>query len=109
MTTVRRVCRTLKLGRYELKKPGAITPRSSQIPYGWRRDGGGLCHHPEEWSLVLEMKWLRERGLSLHKIAAKLNDDGVPTKNKRRWHAKSVSQILEFNAPILKTNKPIRR
>lgn len=109
LTTVRRVCRTLGIGPYLRRKDGDIPSQSSQVPYGWERRGAGLRRHPDEWTRVLEMHRLRKQGLSFHKIAAHLTDTNVHSKNGRRWHAKSVSQILEFNALNFKRTKRTRR
>ena len=37
---------------------------------------------------------LRAEGLSLARIAAKLNDDGLPTATGKTWHASTVRQVL---------------
>lgn len=46
-------------------------------------------------SPVLErMKALRSEGLGFDRIARRLNDEGVPTRSRGRWHGFGVNQIL---------------
>ncbi len=97
LTTVLRVCRTLKIGRYSEQIPSELRSNSSQQPYGWKSMNGVLEKDPDEWHCVELMFQLRSQGLSLHKIAAELTHLKMPTKNGGRWFAKSVSQILKFN------------
>lgn len=96
-TTVRRVCRTLKIGRYREQVPSDIPSKSSQIPFGWNSVNGFLEKNPEERRCVEMMFKFREEGKSLHWIAAEMTRRGIKTKNGGKWHAKTVSQILELN------------
>ena len=107
LSTVRRVCRTLKIGNYSVVN-GAIVSRSSQPPFGWDVVQGQLKHNPLEWAWVQKIHDLRLSGTSLHKIADYLTTQNVSTKNGGRWFAKTVSQILNYNNPHL-INKPIKR
>jgi predicted DNA-binding protein (UPF0251 family) len=100
-TTVRRTCRTLKLGSYRDLKAGAVRALSSQAPFGWDLVQGELRRNPEEWEWVVEIRRMRMGGQSLRKIADYLRTQKVATKNGGQWHAKTVSQILKFNAPYL--------
>ena len=104
-TTVRRICRTLKIGRYSDEIPSELKSNSSQQPYGWKSVNGILEKEPSEWQCVEIMFHLHEGGLSLHKIAAELTQRGIPTKNGGRWFAKSISQILKFNKRFHEPNK----
>lgn len=97
LTTVRRACRTLKIGPNGIQPTGSISSRSSQTPFGWTLFYGHLQTNKEEWKWVLKIHFMRQSGYSLHKIAAFLCERNVPTKNGGRWFAKTVSQILEFN------------
>ncbi len=105
LTTVLRVCRTLKIGRYSEQIPCGMRSNSSQQPYGWKSVNGILEKEPSEWQCVELMFQLRHQGFSLHKIAAELTHRKVPTKNGGRWFAKSISQILKFNEKFL-INQP---
>lgn len=62
---------------------------------------GVLEKDPTEWSRVEMMFKLRQQGQSLHRIAAELTRQKVPTKNGGQWFAKTISQILKFNEQFL--------
>jgi hypothetical protein len=96
-TTVRRICRTLKIGRYREQIPGEIKANSSQVPFGWNSVNGFLEKNPDEWRCVEMMFKFRGEGKSLHWIANEMIKMGVKTKNGGKWYAKSISQILKFN------------
>lgn len=102
VTTVRRMCRTLQIGPYEGKIPDQVRSRSSQVPFGWNIESGVLIQISTEWPWVLKAHEMRKSGLSLHKIAAHFTAQQVLTKNGGRWFAKTISQILEFNARHIK-------
>lgn len=52
-------------------------------------------HYPGERKAIERMKVLRADGLAYDKLAARLNDEGVPTRTSgRQWHATSVQRIL---------------
>ena len=99
----------LKIGPYRELAPTAIRSQSSQVPFGWQLDQGELKEHPEEWKWVVEMHQLRQAGQSLHKITGHLTGQKVATKNGSNWHAKTVSQILDFNAEHLQKKRSTRR
>ncbi|MCM0607270.1 MAG: recombinase family protein [Xanthomonadaceae bacterium] len=108
-TTIRRICRTLEIGRYSDQIPSELRSNSSQQPYGWKSVNGVLEKEPSEWRCVELMFQLREQGLSLHKIAADLTHRKIPTKNGGRWFSKSISQILKFNEKFLNNQTNDRR
>jgi hypothetical protein len=64
--------------------------------------------HVAEQKVIARMAEARRTGLSLHAIARALTAEGLPTKNGGRWHAKSVSQILECNARLLAEHRRSR-
>ena len=99
VTTVRRICRTLGLGRYApgARRKGALS-QSSQVPFGWVSDQGVLREAPAEMKWVRVAREMRAKGESYHAIARHYNELGVPTKNGGRWHAKTIYQILDFNS-----------
>ena len=99
LTTVRRICRTLGLGRYApgARRNGALS-RSSQVPFGWTAKQGVLREAPAEMKWVRTARAMRTKGQSYHAIARHYNERGVPTKNGGRWHAKTIYQILDFNS-----------
>jgi hypothetical protein len=66
----------LKTGRCEGRKP-----------YG--ANGG-------EQAIIARMMQLRASGMAFDRIAATLNNDGVPTRTPgKRWHGFAVNQILK--------------
>lgn len=70
------------------------TDLTGQIPYGWRKLKGKLTPYRKEQEVIERIKRARERGLSLREISRRLNESGIATKEGGRWHAKSLSQIL---------------
>lgn len=49
-----------------------------------------------ERAVIAKVRGFKRQGLSLHKIAGRLNEEGVPTKTGNgQWHAKQISRILE--------------
>jgi hypothetical protein len=48
-----------------------------------------------EQAIIARMKEFRAAGMAFDRIAATLNDDGVPTRTPgKRWHGFAVNQIL---------------
>ena len=79
--------RKLRMAR-ERKK--AATGRcEGQKPYG---------DLPGESAAVAKMRQLREQGWTLESIAADLNAAGIASRHGAKWHAKTVSRILEYSA-----------
>ncbi len=60
LTTVRRVCRTLGLGRYGFGEDDrSFIARSSQTPFGWNVEQGILRVNPTEMKWVNKARELR--------------------------------------------------
>jgi|GEM_PF-5447546 len=95
-TTLRKLCRTHKIGVYA-EKPKGLVPTSSQIPFGWTLKSGLWVVHFQEWKWVEKICEMRKSGMSFHKIADELSQKIVPTKNGGVWSAKTVSQVIAFN------------
>jgi DNA invertase Pin-like site-specific DNA recombinase len=67
-------------------------------PYGWMlNEKGERVPHPEQSPVVAQMRSLRSDGLSVYRIAAYLNEQGIPAKLKKGWCGDVVRRIL--NAP----------
>lgn len=79
--------------------------RSHRLPFGWRTESGSdrakkgqkemLVAHPEEQAIRSRMLELRADGLGAHRIAGRLNGDGI--KNPRTlapWTPGTVASIL---------------
>jgi DNA invertase Pin-like site-specific DNA recombinase len=69
---------------------------TSHPPLGFRPNG--KRHHmiavPEELAIVRRILDLSRAGKSSHAIAAKLNQDGVPSKHGARWHHTTVGKVI---------------
>lgn len=65
-------------------------------PYGWRLAPDGVRLEPNgiEQQLVLEARKLRATGMSLRRIGEQLAAGGLPPRCGRRWHPKTVSDLL---------------
>jgi DNA invertase Pin-like site-specific DNA recombinase len=65
-------------------------------PYGWRlaADGVHLEAHDAEQTILRAARTLREAGLSLRKVGAELEADGLLPRSGRSWHPQSVKQLL---------------
>lgn len=101
-TTVRRVCRTLKIGRYSEQVPSKLISNSSQVPFGWKTTNGVLEKDPNEWKWIEQMHQFRLEKKSFHWIARFMTQKGVKTKNGGQWFAKTISQILKRSKEFLK-------
>jgi len=68
------------------------------VPYGYEREGRGraarLVPLSDEQRTIERMVRLRRRGRSLRQIAERLNREGVPAKQGRRWQHTAVASIL---------------
>lgn len=67
-------------------------------PLGFRRKGERLVADAREMATVRRIQEMRAAGLSLHKIADRLNEEGVPTKLGGRWYAVTVQKVLKIHA-----------
>jgi len=66
-----------------------------RVPFGFNCEGGKLVKNPQEQGVIKRVKGMRKRGLSLQKIANRLNDEGVPTKMGKTWYSMQVRHILK--------------
>ena len=66
----------------------------SPTPYGFDRVGNSLVSNPEEQQVVRQIFALRQKGLSMGKIANILTRSGIPTKQGGKWYAYTVYYIL---------------
>ncbi|MCL5116954.1 MAG: recombinase family protein [Firmicutes bacterium] len=85
--------RTL-MGRKAKAQQGGFA--GGKAPYGYRRDKeGGLEVVPEEAEIVRHVFALSKRGLGTKAIAARLNEEGYPTRSGRPWIFTTIKGILE--------------
>lgn len=66
-------------------------------PYGWRvsDDGINLVEHRAEQSLMSTARELRDAGLSLRKIGARLTEQGLLPRSGGAWHAVTVRGLVQ--------------
>lgn len=69
----------------------------SPTPYGFDRVGDTLEENHTEQATIEQINAWRADEWSLRKIAEALNEQGVPSKNGRRWYASTVKYILNNN------------
>jgi DNA invertase Pin-like site-specific DNA recombinase len=65
------------------------------IPFGYDGVDGQLVENPGEQLVLDFMRSIRDRGISYARIATRLNDEAIPSKQGGRWHAMSVRSVLE--------------
>jgi site-specific DNA recombinase len=70
----------------------------SHTPYGYDRQGAQLVPNEAEQAVLAQMRQMRAEGLSYHRIAARLNEDGIPPKSGAKWHPYSVQKVI--GAPV---------
>jgi len=67
----------------------------SPLPLGFEAgEDGRMVENEKELSIVRQIRALRGRGLSYQKIADRLNDAGVPTKNGKSWYKSTIGKVL---------------
>ncbi|AWG65278.1 resolvase [Mycobacteroides abscessus] len=64
------------------------------LPYGYRSEGGKLVPHRLEQDALRRMVELSGDGYSTRQIAAKLSEEGHPTKRGGNWVGATVARIL---------------
>lgn len=67
--------------------------------YGWLATGRELQKDPAEQLVIRKMLSAHRRGVSLHAIAAQMNESGLMARNGGPWYPMTVSRIIERNKP----------
>jgi DNA invertase Pin-like site-specific DNA recombinase len=67
----------------------------NHAPYGFDVIGAALVENLTELAVVKLVRERRDDGWSLQMIASALNDDKVPTKLRKRWHARTVKNLID--------------
>ncbi|MGO9242867.1 MAG: recombinase family protein [Bryobacteraceae bacterium] len=75
----------LKLAGARMRKRAQTGRCEGRKPFG---------HFEGETAVVGRMKALRAEGLGFDKIAAKLNEEGLPTRTGKPWHGVVINRIL---------------
>jgi len=66
-----------------------------KIPYGYQEIDGKLRMIPFEIQTLAFIEELKVKGLSLKKIANRLNNDKISTRHKRPWNRENLRSILK--------------
>ena len=85
------------IGRYDISKKESKRKRKGQIPFGFEYINYQLLKKKDEQEIIRIIRQLKGSGLSLRKIASKLNNELIPTKNNGIWHANTIRKILMRN------------
>jgi len=64
------------------------------VPFGFEVVSGKLIENEAEQAVIEKIKELRANGLSLRKIADRLNEEGIGTKTGKQWNATQISRIV---------------
>lgn len=67
----------------------------NNTPLGFDRAGKKLIHNAEESEIIRKVFRLRKKGLSMQKIADRLNADGYHGKNGGKFYAVTIQKILK--------------
>ena len=86
------ICERTKDALQAKKARGEKT--GGNIPFGFDEVNGKLVKNEEEQAIISEIKSLKNKGLSLRKIAEALNGRGIATKNGKAWTAVQIQRIV---------------
>jgi hypothetical protein len=79
-------------------KKKLVNPCRGQVPYGFDvNEFNELVINLQEQEIIKQMLEMHRNQESLTGIAKQLNRENVITKNKGRWHANSIGNIIERN------------
>jgi len=67
------------------------------VPFGYDREGDVLTANVAEMEVVRYMQQLKAQGTSLRRIAAVLNEEQKPTKQRGKWHLVTVQKVLRVH------------
>ena len=85
------ICERTKDALQAKKARGEKT--GGNTPFGFDVINGKLVKNEEEQAIISEIKNLKNKGLSLRKIAEVLNAKGITTKNGKTWTATQIQRI----------------
>lgn len=76
---------------------------NNEAPYGFRRDGAGLVPHEGEQAVMVQIRALKQAGLTSKQIAAELDRAGLkaPSAGRRRSKKSKVSAADNLVANML--------
>ncbi len=82
--------RTASALRHKRQQRQAYSP----TPYGFDRIEKDLVINPSEREVLERIVRLRSQGWSFHRIADRLNREGIPAKRGGRWFGSTVRSVL---------------
>ncbi len=77
---------------------GELMTHPDRAPYGLKQDPDNpkrTIRCPEEQQVIQMILDLRSKGMSINKIAGRLNTDGVKPRNGKQFYASTVSNIVK--------------
>ncbi len=83
--------RTASALRHKKQQRRAYSP----TPYGFDRVGDTLVESEQEQAVLQRIRTLQASGCSLERIAAELNQEGIPAKKGGTWCLSSVRSVLK--------------
>lgn len=91
---------TCRLTKDAMQQKRLRGERTGEVPFGFRlaADGVRLERDDNESQIIKLMHLWRHDGMSYHRIASRLNADGVPPKKGTRWYSTSVWMIIRRTA-----------
>lgn len=68
------------------------------VPFGYRkRNDRSIERDPVTWPVVRRIVVLSRRGRTAYAIAKLLNQEGIRTQRGKRWHERTVKNVIERN------------
>jgi len=84
----------LRRGRVQKARGGGYAGGGAPFGYTAERGGKVLEVNPTEAATVRRIFSLRRGGYTAYAIAARLNEEGIPTREGKAWTPRQVSRIL---------------
>lgn len=78
--------------QFGIKKLGQ---RSGWVEYGWKFKLGKRVKHHRQQKIIQQMRNLRKRGWTFHRIAKKLNDRKIPAPGGSIWYGATIVRVLQ--------------
>lgn len=90
------ISKRMQEGKKKKQEEGGFLGGRAPIGYRTMNGTGSLEVEEEEVPIVKEVFELREKGLSMQKIADKLNEKGYVTRKNKKFHPPAVQRILRY-------------
>ena len=81
--------------RKQKKEDGKVY--NGRIMYGMKRVGDRLEKCDDEIKNIRWIKNMKSRGHTLYKIAKRLNEMGVATKEGGKWQQNTIKRVMEYH------------